>query len=304
MIRARRPRRPARASPRRRPCRACARPSAPRRARSASASATASAPSPASPTTSRSGCASRTMPEAHAQQLLVVDEQDRVIIPAPDRSSGTVRRRPAAVAARAGVDGRRRRPRRARASRRPRAVARGAAPPAPVSTTSTASAGGRSAARTSALRARARVLERVGQRLLHDPVDRELQRPGSAAPALPVRVSRDRQPARAHVLDQRVELLQPGLRARAACRWSSRSTPSSRRISSSACGPVRDTALIARSARPDRRRQLRRRRRARSSPTGCAPRCRASRARSAPVRRPRRAGPAGRARARAGARAR
>ena len=137
------------------------------------------------------------------------------------------------------------------------------------------------------------------------PVDGQLAPAPSAAGRRPTVSSVHRQAGRADLLEQRVELRQPGLgRAARPSPSSSRRTPSSRRISVSAWRPVRDTVLHRRrGALGSRSAASRRRRPARSSPTGCGRRCRASRARCGRARRRRRAGPAGRARARAARRA-
>ena len=144
-MRARRPRRRAARRLDAVHARASARPSGPRRAAARWPARRASAPSPASPTTSRSVLRLEDHAEAHAQQLLVVDEQDADgHAGAAGSGSGTVQRARASRRSRrrAGLDAPVVDAPRARAcpaqAARPRRSAAPAAPcPSAASTTST-----------------------------------------------------------------------------------------------------------------------------------------------------------------------
>ena len=188
-------------------------------------------------------------PEAGAHERLVVGEQDADHRARP-RRSGRPRADREAAAGRGPASSCRRRARRARACRE--AVA------APVA------AARRRRRRRRRPRARARrassarstrrarppgVLERVGERLLHDPVGGKVDARRQLAP-LALDADVDRQAGLAHVLDQPSSAA-ARLRRECGCASSSRSRPSSRRISASACAPVRSTARAA--ARPSGR---------------------------------------------------
>ena len=281
-----------------------------------STTSSASSPSAASPTSSRSGWASRTIRKPMRSSSWSSTRTIDVRRSCPARRWAAGEREPRRASAsrcrRAAGPRRscRRRPRRARAcraARRPSGAA--TAVPAPWSRTSTATVVGAEGQRDLRAGAGARVLERVGQRLLDDPVDRQLQAGRDRAGGLTGDLVAHRQAGAAHLLDERVEPAQAGLgrqrraprprrRARRAGRpaaGASRSAPGGR------C--ARRATSPPRRGRARRGPRSRRRRPGRSSPTGCGRRCRASRARSASARPPPPAGPAGRARAPAARRA-
>ena len=148
-------------------------------------------------------------------------------------------------------------------------------------------------------RHRAGVLEHVGERLLGDAVERQVdrarQRPRAALARTAARAARRGRPASTSASSCAVARL----RARVPRRpRSARSTPSSRRIWPSASRPVSPIVRSAAAAcrRAAARRPPPRRRPARRSPTASARRRRAARGRSARARSPRRPPPAGRAR--------
>ena len=152
-----------------------------------------------------------------ADERLVVGEQRREITPPRQRQRARTRsRRRRAGRPRA----RRRRARRARACRRGRgpAPSRRAPAPSPSSTTSTSSASRLVAHAHLASRAPG-VLERVRERLLDDPVRRQVEARRQRR-RLALERELDRQPGRAHLLDERVELA----RGRAAARARRRSS--------------------------------------------------------------------------------
>ena len=131
--------------------------------------------------------------EAHPQQLLVVDEQDAG---RHDRRAGPIgghgergpasRRRVAGPAWTRAVVDRRALAHAAQAGAVGRSARRGG--PLPVSTTSTSIASSARLTRHPRSRRRAGVLERVGQRLLDDAVDRQLQAGRERRSGLPVSV--------------------------------------------------------------------------------------------------------------------
>ena len=168
--------------------------------------------------------------EAGADQRLVVGDQDADgharLTPAAGRARGSRARRAARCRAR------RRRARRVRAC--PPAHGRRPAPPWSAAVVGDleldlvlAEAQRRPGSR------RAGVLERVGQRLLHDPVGRRGRRRAAAARARP-RPQLDGQAGLAHLLEQRGELAEPGWgprparRPRAACPAGAASRPAPR----------------------------------------------------------------------------
>ena len=148
---------------------------------------------------------------------------------------------------------RRRRARRARASRRARGRRRGRSPAAGAVVDDLDLERVGAVAQRAPRRARSPgVLERVRERLLHDPVggqvDARRQRPRLALDA-----QLDRQPGAAHLREQRVELVERPAAARArAPRRPSRSRPTRRRISTSACA----AGLLRRRGAPRRARRV------------------------------------------------
>ena len=191
------------------------------------------------------------MPEAHAQQRLVVDEQHARAHAAPPAPSGRSRAGPASRRRRAARPRRRRRrPPRARACRagpRPGRAGPSARPP-PASVTSSSNAV-RTAAQRTRRCARPGVLERVGQRLLDDPVGGQLQSGRQRRRGAPATLELTGRPAVRTCSSSCVDLGRCPAAAPARGSCSSRSTPSSRRISVSAWRPVRDAVCIATSAR-------------------------------------------------------
>ena len=166
---------------------ASGRPSARRRAGSAATSSTASAPSAASPTTSMSSLCVEQAPEAGPHQCLVVRQHhpDRHAVSSTSTGSraatrnpppcgrGPASRDPPAAAARSRIP----------ASPCPRRLA---PDPTPSSTISTVDGVARVGERDVDGR-RLGVLDDVGDRLLHDPIDRErhLRRDRRGVPAIP-----------------------------------------------------------------------------------------------------------------------
>ena len=130
-----------------------------------------------------------------------------------------------------------------------------------------------------------RVLDRVGQRLLHDAVGGEVVPAGSGAARPPRRASPE--PGGARALDQSLELAQRRLRRASGRSSPACSTPSRRRISASASRPVSSmwAAASTRALRVALEDPPRAARPGRPSPTPSARRRRASRARSGGARR-------------------
>ena len=140
----------------------------------------------------------------------------------------------------------------------------------------------------------------VGQRLLHDPVRRQRRRPVGSAAACPSTVRSTGSPAARTCATRLVDLRQARLRrALARPSPSTRSTPSSRRISASACRPVSaDRVSACRPAGSASSVVRARRRPGRPSPSRCGRPRRAARGRSGRARAAAATWPAPRARAR------
>ena len=224
-----------------------------RRGAASRPASTASTPSAASPTTSMSGSASRITrkPLRTSAWSSAISDADHVGVSERAavrgrRSRRRVRRRPRAC---------RRRARPARASRSVRgpAVARSARPCAVVDDLELDRVAARSGRRPR--RRRPGVLERVGQRLLHDPVGGEVDAGRAAARGSPSIAQLDRQPGRRAPARRAIgSEPSPGCGAIAELLVARRGAcPSSRRSSTSAVAAARlDRA--ERAARPLRRR--------------------------------------------------
>ena len=150
---------------------------------------------------------------------------------------------------------------------------------------------------------RAGVLERVGQRLLHDPVGGQVDAGRQRRRARPRRATSTGRPAARDLLGEARRAARAPAAARARLVVAvARSRPSSRRISPSACAPVaRSRRTPPRLPRVVVEHRAGRRAPAPRSRRSRAPRRRAARARSGCARRRPPRGPAGPARARAAA---
>ena len=236
------------ASPRCRPFRACARPSARRRARAARSARAPPGRRAASPTTDRSSCDSSTMRnpirssgwsstsstvDAHAGPLRG-STSSRACTRQPPPWAGPASTVPPNTAARWRMPVETASP----------SVPRGRSP-LPSSLTSTSTVPFTHRTRTSAATLGPRVLERVGERLLHDPVGGQLHSAGSACADRPRPRARPARRPCAPVRPAGSSSSMPGCGERELGVARRPSTPSSRRISVSASRPVRDTFCIA-----------------------------------------------------------
>ena len=186
--------------------------------------------------------------EAAAHERLVVGEQDADAHGAPPAAAARGRRKPpprhgpassvAAVAARA----------RSRIPTRPLpgAVGRSRRRAAAVVARRRARARRRRSGPSRCARGRAGVVERVGQRLLHDPVGGEVDAGGQLAPRRPRRAASTSSPALAHLLDQLAEVVEARLRReRRRARRRRAGRPAAAAARASASRPVASIELSA-----------------------------------------------------------
>ena len=179
--------------------------------------------------------------EAAAHERLVVGEHDaRSLTTASSGRRAWTRKPP--LGQRPGLERAAEHAPRARASRRSRGRRRpwtARVPPRPSSRTSSSSTPGAERTVTSARR-RAGVAQRVGERLLHDPVGRQVDARGQRAPASPSRRQRHLEPGGAQRRGELAEPVEARLRVRRlALGVGPHARPSSRRSSRQRLAPGR-----------------------------------------------------------------